>query len=268
MRAFVLMILVLNLAFFGWYYFAGEDSMAPRPKALPQVESGVQSLVLVKEAAMTNKAPVATVEPEAPPPPVLEKKEPPAAAPETMPTLAKVEEKVAAPVSAPKPEPRPVKVAICYKAGPFEKRTAPEALDSMVENYGFEAAITSKKEKQFFGEWIYLTEYGSVQSARDDIVALKEQGIKDVAVTRLDNGELIISLGIYGKKVSLQRRLAELKALGYVNYQTRKRYRSVDQYWLVMSGFEGEKQRILADELGVALKKGGSGANLTIVACK
>jgi len=138
----------------------------------------------------------------------------------------------------------------------------------MAVQYGFDAAITARAGESLLGEWIYLTEYGSLQSARDDVTALKGQGIKDVGIARLASGELIISLGIFGKQNTLKRRLAELKALGYVNYQTKKRYRKTEEFWLVLSGFEGDQQRILADELGVALADRFPAAQLAPVGCR
>jgi len=161
----------------------------------------------------------------------------------------------------------PALVALCYKAGPFKLRVQPQELVVMAEQYGFDAAVTAREVESLLGEWIYLTEYASVKSARDDVIALKAQGIVDVAVTRLEDGQLIISLGIFGQKETRKRRLRELRALGYVNYQTQERYRKKEEFWLVLSGFEGERQRILADELGVVLADRFPVARLTPVSC-
>jgi len=261
MRAFVLMILVLNLVLFAWYYFGGESQLsefAPPPRPL---EPSVSTLVLVEETplakpqvagrsaevvqqkpAVAERAPVEVVEALAPQP------EPAAA----------VENEEKAP---------PPKIARCYKVGPFEKREQPAELVELVERYGFDAAITAKEVERLFGNWIYLTEYDTIQSARADMKALKEQGIKDVAIARLDDGQLIISLGIYGQQQSLKRRLSELKKLGYVNYQTKKRYRKGEAFWLVLSGFEGAQQQIMVDELGVVLSERSPAAKLTTVGC-
>jgi len=282
MRAFVLMVLVLNVGFFTWQYLADnqwglDESAGLELKALPE-KAAVPSLVLVSEepAIVIDVIPVQ-----------------PIAVDEVAPEEALLEEKTLAPEPEAEPEPvevataagsdsaaspavaevvaevePPALIAICYKAGPFKQRSQPQELEAMAVQYGFDAAITAREGKSLLGEWIYLTEYGSLQAARDDVSALKGQGIKDVGIARLADGELIISLGIFGKQNTLKRRLAELKALGYVNYQTKKRYRKTEEFWLVLSGFEGDQQRILADELGVALADRFPAAQLAPVGCR
>jgi len=291
MRAFVLMVLVLNVGFFTWQYLADnqwglEESAGLELKALPE-KAAVPSLVLVSEepAIVIDVIPVqplevaesslaeARLEGLASEKPVLE--EAALAGPEAEQEPVEIATAVGSePASSPavaevvaEVEPAAL-IAICYKAGPFKQRSQPQELEAMAVQYGFDAAITARAGESLLGEWIYLTEYGSLQSARDDVTALKGQGIKDVGIARLADGELIISLGIFGKQKTLKRRLAELKALGYVNYQTKKRYRKTEEFWLVLSGFEGDQQRILADELGVALADRFPAAQLAPVGCR
>ena len=295
MRAFVLMVLVLNVGFFTWQYLADnqwglEESAGLELKALPE-KAAIPSLVLVSEepAIVIDVIPV---QPLAVAESSLEEARSEGLASEksalgeaaltgseaeqepveiatavgsesaASPAVAEVAVEVVVEV-----EP-PALIAICYKAGPFKQRSQPQELEAMAVQYGFDAAITARVGESLLGEWIYLTEYGSLQSARDDVTALKGQGINDVGIARLASGELIISLGIFGKQNTLKRRLAELKALGYVNYQTKKRYRKTEEFWLVLSGFEGDQQRILADELGVALADRFPAAQLTPVGCR
>jgi len=287
MRAFVLMVLVLNVGFFTWQYLADnqwglEESAGLELKALPE-KAAVPSLVLVSEepSIVIDVTPVQPLAVDGAPSEEARLEGPaseaPALAPESEAGQEPVEiatavgsESAASPAVAEvavEVEP-PALIAICYKAGPFKQRSQPQALETMAVQYGFDAAITARAGESLLGEWIYLTEYGSLQSARDDVTALKGQGINDVGIARLASGELIISLGIFGKQNTLKRRLAELKALGYVNYQTKKRYRKTEEFWLVLSGFEGDQQRILADELGVALADRFPAAQLAPVGCR
>ena len=290
MRAFVLMVLVLNVGFFTWQYLADnqwglEESAGLELKALPE-KAAVPSLVLVSEepAIVIDVIPVqplavaessleARSEGLASEKSALEEAALTGSEAEQEPVeiaTAVGSESAALPAVAEvavEVEP-PALIAICYKAGPFKRRSQPQELEAMAVQYGFDAAITARAGESLLGEWIYLTEYGSLQSARDDVTALKGQGIKDVGIARLASGELIISLGIFGKQNTLKRRLAELKALGYVNYQTKKRYRKTEEFWLVLSGFEGDQQRILADELGVALADRFPAAQLAPVGCR
>jgi len=286
MRAFVLMVLVLNILFFGWQYLTDDqlgldESGGLELKALPE-KAAVPSLVLVSEepAIVIDVKPAAAPSEEQSSEAVLLEDKALAPEPGLEPEVelesveiatatATSSELVVSPVAdvVEEVEP-PALIAICYKAGPFKQRAQPQELEAMATQYGFDAAITVREVESLLGEWIYLTEYGSLQAARDDVKALKAQGIKDVGIARLEGGQLIISLGIFGKQETLKRRLSGLKALGYVNYQLKKRYRKVEEFWLVLSGFEGDQQRILADELGVALADRFPSAQLTPVGCR
>ena len=285
MRVFVLMVLVLNVLFFGWQYISGLDPQEAEETVLvpsaaewaaPSLElvREVPSIVIdVKGGGATDPATVVTVVES----PVVEVKVGPVTEPKaaSKPEVAKIVAAVS-PVPVEQSESAaekvdlvvPPAVALCYKAGPFKQRSQPQPLVAMAEQYGFDTAITARKVESLLGEWIYLTEYETIKPARADVSALKAQGIKDIAIARLGDGQLIISLGIFGKEASLKRRLQELRALGYVNYQTRKRYREAEEYWLVLSGFEGDQQRMMADELGVALSNRFPKAQLTIVGCR
>ncbi|MCF6323536.1 MAG: hypothetical protein L3J89_04295 [Gammaproteobacteria bacterium] len=263
MRAFVLMVLALNVAFFAWQFLV-KDEVEPAVSEevlTPSAGvSGAATLALVSEVSsiaidVIPVQPVALVEA----PVVVPDPDPVDLTDAAIPSVtnAEVDEELVAPAL----------VALCYKAGPFKQRAQPQELVVMAEQYGFDVAVTAREVESLLGEWIYLTEYASVKSARDDVTALKAQGIVDVAVTRLENGQLIISLGIFGQKETRKRRLRELRALGYVNYQTKKRYRKKEEFWLVLSGFEGEQQRIMADELGVTLSDRFPTAQLMPVGC-
>jgi len=284
MRAFVLMVLVLNILFFGWQYLTDDqlgldESEGLELKALPE-KAAVPSLVLVSEepAIVIDVKPAAAPSEEQSSEAVL--LEDKALAPEPglepevelesveIATATSSESVVSPGADVVEGVESPALIAICYKAGPFKQRAQPQELEAMATRYGFDAAITVREVESLLGEWIYLTEYGSLQAARDDVKALKAQGIKDVGIARLEGGQLIISLGIFGQQETLTRRLNGLKALGYVNYQIKKRYRKVEEFWLVLSGFEGDQQRILADELGVALADRFLSAQLTPVGCR
>ena len=266
MRAFVLMVLVLNVVFFAWQFLAD--------KLESQVSDGAMLLPVVEESAAPSLALVSEV------PPTIVVEEPVVLVEASSELVAVEPQLVDVAVSESEPESSlaasieveevvvPPLVAICYSVGPFGQRAEPDELVAMVEQYDFDVAITDREVEKLLGEWVYLVEYGSVQAARDDVKALKAQGIVDVAVARLEDDQLIISLGIFGQQESLARRLLELKALGYVNYQTKERFHLVREYWLVLSGFEGGQQRILADELGVVLSDRFPAAQLTSVGCR
>ncbi|GEM_PF-1867902 len=285
MRAFVLMVLVLNIAFVAWQYLSGwgEPEIEERVVVPSAAEWGAPTLELVSEvpsividvkaARPTSLAASVVEQPHTEagadaasvPQPVLE----PVPAPET--DRASVADKVAAAaLSESNAEVDKVETppsVRCYQAGPFEQQSQPQALVALAEQRGFDAVMKGRQERRLLGDWIYLTEYETVSSARADVTALKGQGIEDISIARL-GGELIISLGVYSQEASLKRRLQELKGLGYVNYQTRKSYRNVEQFWLMLSGIEGEQQRMLVDELNAALSERFPQAQLTPLDCR
>ncbi len=280
MRAFVLMVLVLNIAFFAWQYLSGwgEPEIEERVIVPSAAEWGVPTLELVSEVP-SIVIDVKAAQPTSLAASVVEQPHTEAGADAAS---------VSQPVLEPAPAPEADKVAAaalsksnaevdkvemppsvrCYQAGPFEQQSQPQVvLVALAEQRGFDAVMEGRQERRLLGDWIYLTEYETVSSARADVTALKGQGIEDISIARL-GGELIISLGVYSQEASLKRRLQELKGLGYVNYQTRKSYRNVEQFWLVLSGIEGEQQRMLVDELNAALSERFPEAQLTPLDCR
>lgn len=288
MRAFVLMVLALNIAFFAWQYISGltSEGAAEEGVLMPaEVKSAAPSLELVSEVP-SIVIDVKAAAPEHPPASIAVSQSPVVTAtldPVVAPVAeAKFESKPISDVTVGTPaeiahsklagevgqvdEVSPLATPLCYESGPFKQ--SPQALIAMAEEHGFAAAVVVRNEKQLVGEWIYLTEYETMTPARADVTALKAQGIEDVAIVRLDNGEIIISLGIYGKEASRQRRLDGLETLGYVNYQTRKYYRDIEAFWLVLSGFEGEQQQVLVRELSAALSERSPVAQLAVAECR
>jgi len=274
MRLFVLMVLMLNITFFAWQYLHGwgEPEMEERVLIPSAAEWGAPTLELVSEVPAIV-IDVKAVQPMGLAASVAEQSHPEAGAdagpaqqlrpvPESAPETHKV---AAAALSGSKVE-TPAS-ARCYQAGPFERQSQPQVLVALAEQHGFDVVIKVRQKRRLLGDWIYLTEYETIKSARADVTALKGQGIEDISIARLD-GELIVSLGIYGREVSLKRRLQELKRLGYVNYQTRKSYRNVDQFWLMLSGVEGESQRMLVGELNVVLSERFPQVQLTPLDCR
>ncbi len=257
MRVFVLMLLVLNLAFFCWQYLGDSGQSAEDEMSSTSTDSALAgpSLVLVKEAvppATTRKqVELSAVEP------VTEVESP------IDEVVIEPQTEVIAAAAMVKPEP----VARCYKVGPFEQRQQPSEMALVAERYGFEAAITARQVERLFGEWVYLSGYSTLAAARADVASLKAQGIRDISIARLDEGQLIISLGIFGQQKSLKRRLDEVGALGYVNYQQRKRYRKAEEFWLVLSGFAGEPQQSMLEDLNALLSEHFSAVELQTVDC-
>jgi len=257
MRVFVLMLLVLNLTFFGWQYLGDPERAEEEVMQSMSADAALAapSLVLVKEAVLpasrpksielNDHAPVIEVESQA----------------EAVMAEAPIEEIEAAVAIRPEP------LARCYKVGAFVARQQPSSMIEVAERYGFETAIRARQVERLFGEWVYLTGYHALAAARADVVALKQQGVRDISIARLDDGQLIISLGIFGQQKTLQARLREVEALGYVNHQQRQRFRKVEELWLVLSGFEGEQQQAMAVELNAALSAHFPSVEMQTVDC-
>lgn len=268
MRAFVLMILLFNLVFFTWYYFGEQTQQVAILSAPTAPEQGTPSLVLVSEVLPEGaaKRPQTNAVAAAKSDSIEVVAEPMVAVTTAPPQVQSVQSELISElgeVAVP-----PQKIARCYKVGPFQQRGEPTGLVEVVERFGFDAAITARQVERFFGEWLYLTGYKTLQAARAEVEVLKRAGVKDIAIARLADRQLIISLGIFGQAATLKRRLREVETLGYVNHQAQKRYRKADEFWLVLSGFEGKQQDSMEDALGAVLAEHFRAVKMKAVACE
>jgi hypothetical protein len=212
-RVLFLLLLVLNIGTACWLYFGPR---APSADA-PAVDAGVAKLVLLSETDRSASAPAAPAAPA-------------------------VAANAPRPRSAIDPNPQPVidpgpqpandpKKENCLSIGAFatqaDVRAALKALTPLVARIQFrETRVTEVR-----GYWVYLPAPANRERALDIARQLSSKGISDYYVVTAGEQPNAISLGLFHEAANAQKRLDEIRALGFTPGMTR-RSDEVPIYWI------------------------------------
>lgn len=238
MRWLVLLLILINLAFFAWRWRL--ESQAPPP--VPTTGGG-ERLVLLSEVkqpkAMENQdvgeetdetvpRVVSQVEPgqteSAPRPKPLEK--PDRAVAGNPPSAAKKSARAPVPTGA-----------RCYRVGPFSKRAQAKRVAGVLAERGVVARINSEQSEDHLGWWIFVPPQASRAEAVKIAGQLKLHGIKDYRIIPSGPKENAISLGVYSSPDGARRVRARLDWLEQAP-KIEKYYRTGARYWLDFSSGE------------------------------
>jgi hypothetical protein len=235
-RYLVYLLLVANLGYFAWNWFQPRPS-PPVVRPAP-VAPDVRQLVLLSErstasakrlaggapdggGAAKEPAPGARPEPVAAMEPVADAQAEPQVqqAPQPVQAAPAVPEAVAAPAEN-----------ICQTLGPFLKKHDVTAVFALLARNGYEVNVRDSDTRVPNGYWVYLPAMQASQ-ARRIVADLDAHGMTDYYIGKQN----YISLGIFSGKDKAERRLQEVKRLGY-EPKIDQRYRTRDVYWLDVNG--------------------------------
>ncbi len=104
---------------------------------------------------------------------------------------------------------------LCFSYGPFpdDHQTKDLMVWFEARQVSVQQRLEKEKEHQLF--WIYLAPQVSRDSAIEAIEELKNKGIKDYRLIETGNLQNAISLGLFSTQASVNKRLNELKNMGY-----------------------------------------------------
>lgn len=267
MRTFCVLLLLANIAVFGWQlnqnlYPPASEKPAP---TLPAISSNVPALRLLSELSAplpkrdqpvkalspvegrgVEAAALPADHPATPPPAATEKAvdagtatpavtvppAPTSAAVAPAPTPGAVAKETAAPappIIVPPPE-VPPPVAACYTLGPFaDQEQRAQVRQSLASRL---QRVHERDELPEPGrQWVYLGPYASSAAAEEQVAALKARGVEDMFVVKQGANKNTISLGLFKEKISVAERIREMKALGY-EVHVEPRYETAPRYWL------------------------------------
>lgn len=194
MRVFLLLLLLMNIAFFGWHYQQGGFSreFAPVSRDIAQTDAGVPMLVLVSEQAEveTTRSPTPS-------------------------TVASADAPGAVQSVAPPPPPPVVLAERCVVVGPYAEREGAETALATASRAGIPALLEETEQRVSAGFWLVLEGRYSPAEGRRIIGDMEARGISDTAVTPLEDGSHAISLGIYNRQSSLDVRRRQFTTAGY-----------------------------------------------------
>lgn len=120
---------------------------------------------------------------------------------------------------------------VCYQIGYFSQLGEAQAASNWFKKKQVTTAPQKSDTRLATTIWLYLPSARSLQSAHATQQRLKQQGIADTVVLNRPDG-YTVSLGVYRDKVSVSKRLQELRSKGVDNVKTEERYATETKYWL------------------------------------
>lgn len=217
MRWLFWVLLLANAAFFAWQVRHLQPP-APRPTSAAPIPGQVNRLLLLSEldtGELRERAPMPPAQPpqaSAPAPP-----EEPGGSAEPQPP----EEAVAA-----EPPPQPV----CYSVGPLESEEDVDRVGAWLRSRGAETELRIGERREVSLYWVYFPPFPSLGEAVERRREMQEQGVEDIYVIPRGDMANAISLGVYSQRSSLERRLRELRGLGYEPSMV-PRYKTTKASW-------------------------------------
>ena len=282
MRWLIGTLVVANLVLLLWW--TTERNPALQPAALPQPDVGdLEILGRERTSDRTETSTAAAPEPASPPQPAAPPSPTPAPKPEpdvakvtasaeaqTMPAsevappppplpapTPKAPKAVASavhPKPVPKPAPRPaVKPApkpriaeACWELGPFEEeiRVRSLALPRGVRRL----QVKHSRIRVPAGYYVLVPAQSSREQARAIARRLREKGVRDSWVFSSGPLKNAISLGMFSREENAQRRLEEIRRLGFPA-ELQQRHRSLEGYLVHVRGPDTPATRRLLKEL-------------------
>jgi cell division protein FtsN len=238
MKWLFLLLLIVNIAIFGWGY---QQEQIPKPV----VEAGrdIGDMRLISELAEESKA-----EDETDP----EQKEETGSQP-----ISETEEQVVsetpqseqtssvdAPEQSTKPQQGEVAVSRCGVIGPLKDRQeAKEIVDDLSQS-GLTAKLERKIEKEQIGYWVVIPPVEDGSQAQAKIEELAKVGVEDIWHFRGGGMKNAISLGMFAKKENAEKLSQEVLAKGFET-EMRPRYINKTSY---LVRFSISKPKNVAEE--------------------
>jgi hypothetical protein len=139
-------------------------------------------------------------------------------------------DRVEAAVPEPAP-PAPPPVVRCFAVGPLADPAEARPLREWLSQRGFEAALRPGTRQEPRSFWVYLPPAGSEEAARAAVARLQADGVSDLMRVPAGARANSVSLGLYNRASAAEKRLAEIKQLGY-EAQLEVRYKEMPATWL------------------------------------
>ena len=121
--------------------------------------------------------------------------------------------------------------ARCYTLGPFKTKSAANNLNNELDDLGISAVRRMSKDNSRQGYWVFIPPEENRKAAKAHVDALKAKGIKDYFLVATGERTNAVSLGVYSKSDLAQRRLDEIKGLGF-SAELEKVDLPLREYWL------------------------------------
>ncbi|WP_455201907.1 SPOR domain-containing protein [Kaarinaea lacus] len=132
---------------------------------------------------------------------------------------------------------------ICYALGPFDGLPQAKNIATKLQDLGAFTNERSTTTESPMGFWVYLKSSKSWKDAKEKVIELEKQGIKDMFIVGRGAMKNAVSLGLYKNKEGAQDRINQLKKLGE-KPKIQTQYKQLDQYWIDIDVEAGQDQVI------------------------
>ena len=112
----------------------------------------------------------------------------------------------------------------CFSVGPLSADITTTELRAWLQGQGAEVSLRRDEWREQLWYWVYFAPFETRAAARERVRSLQEQGLEDISIIARGDMANAVSLGVYKRRSSLEKRLAELQARGY-NPAVLPRYR-------------------------------------------
>lgn len=138
----------------------------------------------------------------------------------------------------------------CKAVGPFEAESIADSFVSRLAALDVSSRVQARQVSAGEGYWVYLEPQGNKKALRQQLLDIQGRGIDSYVIPRgkLEGG---ISLGMFSQLRLANKRLLELKQMGY-EAKTQKIERTYNELWVVL-GYE-EDQKVGDSVWGMLLK--------------
>jgi len=244
MRWVVYTLLAANLTLLTWnlYGRGAVGEAAPAVPALPEAPGEAGELPLLseigKDALRTRAGASAPASPAAPPGPVT------AATATSTPTVPDIDPAVMAggesQALAPPPQAAvpPPPARACLTLGPLAEDAPLEPITAWLRERGAEVDVRTDERREVALYWVYFPPRASREAAVEEVVRMRDAGLDDVIVVPKGDMANAISLGVFSRTDTRDRRVKDLEARGYEPLVS-PRYRTKVATWIDVSAEQG-----------------------------
>lgn len=129
----------------------------------------------------------------------------------------------------------------CYEIGPFNKKEDAQQLFELMKPNVKQVKL-DVKSKMLTKYWVFLPSQESLQAARKTVNQLASKGIKDYQILTISGKKNAISLGLYKDRKFAELQFRNIKNIGY-SPEIRVIEKKVPQYWLETVTDQTDKAR-------------------------
>ena len=215
MRAIVLFLIFLNLAFFYWASeFGSKEVVLQAPKEVP----GYKPIKLLSElegetVQSGNEASVKSQQ-------------------FTLESQAKEN----------------AKAQKCFSLGPFETDEESDKIYSSLFDEGIQAKQRTVNQRQPKSYWVYLPPYESQAAAQEVVIFLKKNKINEFYIWLEDPLKYAVSLGLFKKLSTARGKMAEIKKLD-LEPKMEVRFDEFSEFWVDFNHSDDDYQPKVIEEM-------------------